>query len=48
MKQRKSIWDGQAVFFDVHKQFLGPDHMIRQEAKTEKKLPNSHLDGEMK
>ena len=38
MKQRKSIQDGQAVFFDVHKCFLGPDHVARQATEAERKL----------
>ena len=29
MKQRKSMQDGQAVFYDIHKQFLSHDHVTR-------------------
>ena len=40
--------DSQAVFFDVHKHFLGPDHVARKTADAEGKLKNSHYDGERK
>ena len=29
VKQRKATHDNQAVFFDVHKEFLSPDHVTR-------------------
>ena len=48
LKQRKSMKDGQAVFFNVHKQFLGLDHVVRQAAEAEGKLQSSHNDGERK
>ena len=36
VKQRRDLQDGQAVYFDIHKQFLGPDHVARQATKAEK------------
>ena len=30
MKQRESMQDNQSVFFDVHKHFIGPDHVAKQ------------------
>ena len=47
MKQRKGTQDSPAVFFDVHKQFLGPDHVTRQAIETERKLQTSN-NGERK
>ena len=38
MKQRRGIQDGQAVFFDIQKPFLGPDHVARQAPEAETKL----------
>ena len=37
-----------AVFFDIHKQFLSPDHVTMQATEAERKLQNSHYDGEKK
>ena len=48
MKQRKGTQDGQAVFFDIHKHFLGPYHVARQVTEAERKLQSSHYDGERK
>ena len=48
VKQRKGIQDGQAVFFNIHKHFLGPEHVARQAAEAEEKLQNSCCDGERK
>ena len=48
VKQRKALQDGQAVFFNVHKHFIGPDHMVRQATDAEGKLENSYYDGERK
>ena len=48
MKQRKGMQDGQALFFDAHKQFLSPDHVARQAVEVGKKLQTSHYDGERK
>ena len=42
MKQRKATKDGRAVFFDIHKKFLDPDHVARQATDAEGKLQNSH------
>ena len=44
VKQRKGMHDSQAVCFDIHKQFLRPDHVARQAAEAEGKLQNSHYD----
>ena len=46
LKQRKAMHDGQAAFFDIHKCFLGPDHVARQVTDAQGKLQNSHHDGE--
>ena len=46
MKQRKSAHDIWAVFIDVHKWLLSPDHMVRQAAKAARKLQNAQYDGE--
>ena len=35
VKQRKSIQDGQAVFFDIHKHFLSIDHVAKQATDAE-------------
>ena len=43
MKQKKSMQDGQAVYFDIFKWFLGPDHVARQIAEAEENL---HYDNE--
>ena len=48
VKQIKGTQKGQAVFFDIHNQFLGPNHVARQATETEGKLQNSHYDGERK
>ena len=48
VKQRKETQDGWAVFFDVHKHFLGSEHVARQAAEAEEKLQTSHYDGERK
>ena len=48
VKQRRGTQDSQAVFFNVHKHFLYPDHMARQAAGAERKVQNSHYDGERK
>ena len=42
VKQRKWTKDGQAVFFDIRKHLLRPDHVARQAADTERKLQISH------
>ena len=36
------------MFFDIHKHFLGPDHVARQAIDAEGKLQNSHYDGQRK
>ena len=38
MKQRKGMQDGQAVLFDIHKQFLGPDHVACLATDKRRKL----------
>ena len=38
MKQRKGKQDSQAMFFDIDKQFLSPDHVARQATEAERKL----------
>ena len=38
--------DSQAVLFDIHKWFLGPDHVARQATEAKRKLQTSHYDGE--
>ena len=38
--------DGQAVFYDIHKQFLSHDHVTRQ--AVERNLLNAHSDSEKK
>ena len=48
VKQRKATQDGQAVFFNIHKHFLGLDHVARQATEAEGKLQTSHYDGERK
>ena len=48
VKQRKSMQDGQAVLFHIHKHFFNPDHVVRQAADAERKLQTSHYDGERK
>ena len=35
VKHRKSVQDSQAAFFDVHKQFLGPDYVARKAVEAE-------------
>ena len=40
--------DGHASFFNIHRQFLGPDHMAREAAEAVRKLQNYHYDGEKK
>ena len=44
----KGTQDSQAVFFAIHKWFLGPDHVAWQAAKAERKLQTSHYDSERK
>ena len=44
LKQQKSSQDAQAVYFDIHKGFLGTDHVTRQAAETERKLQTSHYE----
>ena len=46
VKQRRGMQVSQAVFFDVHKHFLCPDHVARHAADAEGKLQNSHYDRE--
>ena len=48
VKQTRGMQDGQAVFFNIHKHFLCPDHVARQAIEAEGKLQNSHYDGERK
>ena len=36
------------MFFDIHKCFLGPDHVARQAIDAKGKLQNSHYDDERK
>ena len=48
VKQRRGMQDGQAVFFNIHKHFLGPDHVARHAADAKGKLQNSLYDGERK
>ena len=48
VKQRKATQDVQAVYCDIHKQFLGPYHVARQATDVEGKLKNSHYDDERK
>ena len=38
MNWRKAMQDGQALYFNVNKYFLGPDHVARQAAEAEGKL----------
>ena len=38
MKQRKSSLDGQRVYYNNNKQFLGSDHIARQAAEAGKNL----------
>ena len=48
MKHRMSTQDGQAVFFDTHKQFLDTNHVARQATEAKKKLQTSHYGGRRK
>ena len=48
VRQKKGMQDGQAVFFSIHKQYLGPDHVAKQAAEAEIKLQASCSDGERK
>ena len=48
VKQRKTTQDSQAVYFDIHKWFLGPDHVARQATNAERKLQTSHYDHKKK
>ena len=50
VKQRKSMEDCQAVLFNIHNQYLGPDHVARQteEAEAKRKLQISNDAGERK
>ena len=36
------------MYFDIHKHFLGPDHVTRQATDEERKLQTSHYDSERK
>ena len=38
MKQRNDSQNSQAVYFDIHKQFLDSDHVARQATEAEGKL----------
>ena len=40
MKQRKAMQDSLAVYFKVHKHFLGPDPVARKAEDAEGKLQN--------
>ena len=44
MKQRKAMQDGHAMYFKVHKHFLGTDHMARQATEAKGKLHKSNYD----
>ena len=48
MKQRKSIQDGWAVYFDIHKWFVDPDHVAKQATEAERKLQTYYYDSERK
>ena len=48
MTQRKSMQDGWARFFNVHKWFLRHDHVARQATEVGRKLQTSHYDSERK
>ena len=48
VKQRKAMQDGQVVYFNIHKHFLGPNHVARQAADADRKLQNPYYDGERK
>ena len=41
-------FNSQTVFFDIHKQFLNPDHVVRQATEAEQKLQSLHNDGKEK
>ena len=47
-KQRRATQDGQVVFINIHKHFLGSDHVIRQATDVEGKLQNFHYDDKRK
>ena len=38
----------QAVYFNIHKYFLNPDHVAKQATDSERKLQTSHYDGDRK
>ena len=48
MKQRKDSQDVPAVYLDIHKQYLGTDHVARQTAEADRKLQLSSYDSEKK
>ena len=41
-KQRNSMQDGNTVYFNIHKQFLGPNHVVRQAVEAERNLQTFH------
>ena len=45
VKQRRAMQDSPAVFFNIHKNFLGPNHVARNATDAEGRLQNSHYDG---
>ena len=48
MNQKRSEQFCQAMYFDVHKKFLFPDHVARQACRCRKNHVNSHYDGKRK
>ena len=48
MKQKKCMQDGQAVYFNVCKQYLSPYHVIWEATEAESKLQTCHYDDEKK
>ena len=42
MKQRRATQGSKAVFINIHKHFLGHDHVARKVPDAEGKLQNSH------
>ena len=47
-KKRKSTQDDQAMFHNIHKQFLSPDHVARQATGAERMLQKSHYNSKKK
>ena len=47
-KQRKATQDGQALYFNIYKRFIGPDHVAMQAVDSEEKILNFHYDGNRK